>query len=204
MINKSSSQETGGEGNLQSINGPDIAKRRRVLLGGSVGAILATVKSGSALAGGQCVSPSAFSSITANPQTSNRPQTFGQCSSRGFYGNNGVNPSILDSRWMPVIRSSSTLANSGFPANGPWPASTKLYDIIKAGGNSLWNPDGNLVVMYLDVMTGKGGGVMAVGDVMDMWSILFGAGTANPKYSGWTADTVRSFYNVWTNPNSGF
>lgn len=203
MNNKSSSQETGVEHNLQSINGPDIAKRRRVLLGGGVGAILATAKSGSALAGGLCVSPSAFSSITANPQTSNRPQTFGQCSSRGWYGNNGVNPSTLDSRWLPLIRSSATLASSGFPANGPWPADTKLYDIVKAG-SSLWNPDGNLIVIYLDVMTGKAGAVLTVGDVMDMWSILFGSGTNNPKFSGWTAETVRSFYDVWVNPNSGF
>lgn len=203
MNNKSSSQEAGGEHNLQSISGPDTAKRRRVLLGGGVGTILATVKSGSALAGGLCVSPSAFSSITANPQTSNRPQTFGQCSSRGWYGNGGVSPSTLDSRWMPVIRSSATLANSGFPGNGPWQPDTKLYDIVKAG-SSLWNPDGNLIVIYLDVMTGKAGDVLAVGDVMDMWSILFGSGTANPKFSGWTADTVRSFYNVWVNPNSGF
>jgi len=202
MNNKSSSQET-GEPNLQSIDGPDVAKRRRVLLGGGVGAILATVKSGSALAdGGQCVAPSAFSSITANSQTSNRPRTFGQCNSRDWYGGNGIGIPTLNDRWSPVSRASATLASSGFPSGG-WDGQTKLYDIVKADSSS-WTADGNLIVIYLDVMTGVAGGVLAVGDVMDMWSILFGAGTANPKFSGWTADTVRSFYNVWTNPNSGF
>lgn len=196
MKKESSGQVAGMEDSSQSFDEPNLAKRRRVLLGGSVGAILASVKSGSALAGGQCVSPSAFSSISANPNTSHRPTSFGQCSSRGWYGNNGVGDSTLDARWSPVNRSTATLANTNFPSGGPWPSDTKLYDIIKVRSR-LWNPDGNLIVMYLDVKTGKAGDVLTENDVKDMWSILFGVGTANQKFANWTADTVRAFYNVW-------
>lgn len=121
---------------------PELKRRRRILIGGGVGAILATVKSGSALAGGQCVAPSAFSSISANPTTSHRPQSFGQCSSRGWYGNNGVSNSIMDARWSPVNRATATLSNQGFPNFGPWPSDTKLKAIIKSG-SSLWAPDAN-------------------------------------------------------------
>lgn len=177
---------------------PELKKRRRVMIGGGVGAVLATVKSGSALAGGVCVAPSAFSSISANPATSHRPQTFGQCSSHGWYGNNGVNPLKMDSRWLPVVRATATLSNAGFPNIGPWPNTTKLNDIVKAG-SSLWQPDANLIIVYLDIKTGVGGAnsLMVAQDVFDMWSILFGSGTTNPKLSGWTSATVRDFYLVW-------
>lgn len=203
MNNESSDQKAGVEDGLQSTNGTDLAKRRRVLVGGGVGAILASVKSGSALAGGHCVSPSAFSSITANPQTSHRPTSFGECSSHGYYGNNG-NGVDLDSRWSPVSRANATLSNAGFTPGGLWNPNTKLFDIVKTGQGSLWQDDGNLLVIYLDVMTGKAGGVMTEGDVKDLWAILFGSGSTNPKFNGWSAATVRSFYNVWVNPNSGF
>lgn len=195
MNEKSFEQKNQQSPESQVSNAPDQRKRRNVLLGGGVGAILATVKSGSALAGGICVAPSAFSSIKANSATSNKPKSFGQCSSKGWYGNNGVSDATLDARWSPVARSTATLANTGF-TGGPWPSSTKLYDIIKAG-SSLWKPDGNLIVIYLDVMTGKAGTVLIESDVKDMWSILFGTGTTNPKFAGWDAQKVRDFYSVW-------
>lgn len=184
---------------------PELKKRRRVMIGGGVGAVLATVKSGSALAGGKCVAPSAFSSIDANPATSHRPQTFGQCSSHGWYGNNGVDPTKMDTRWSPVLRATATLSNAGFPSGGPWAPTTKLEDIIKAD-SPLWQSDANLIVVYLDIMTGKGGAnsLMTVQDVFDMWSILFGSGTTNPKLNGWTSATVRRFYDVWVNPFAVF
>jgi len=194
MNEKSFEQQNEQSPAPQASNIPAQSRRRNVLLGGGVGAILATVKSGSALAGGICVAPSAFSSIKANSTTSNKPKSFGACSSRVYYGNNGGGVD-LDARWSPVIRSTATLRNVGF-SGGPWPLTTKLYDIIKAG-SSLWLPDGNLIVIYLDVMTGKAGGVLTEGDVKDMWSILFGTGTTNPKFAGWDAQKVRDFYSVW-------
>lgn len=180
---------------------PELKRRRRILIGGGVGAILATVKSGSALAGGQCVAPSAFSSISANPATSHRPQSFGQCSSRGWYGDSGGGSgSDLDPRWAPVSRASATLATAGFPTGG-LPSSTLLYDIVKVDKPNFFkingNPDGNLIVVYLDVITQKAQNGMTVQDVFDMWSILFGSGTTNLKLSGWTPQTVRDFYYVW-------
>ena len=195
MNEKSFEQKSEQSPKPQAGNTPAQSRRRSVLLGGGVGAILATVKSGSALAGGICVAPSAFSSIRANANTSNKPKSFGQCSSRGWYGNNGVSLSILDTRWYPVVRADATLTSAGF-VGGPWPSSTKLYDIVKAG-SSLWQPDANLLVIYLDVMTGKAGDVLTEGDVKDMWSILFGTGTINPKFDGWDAQKVRDFYKVW-------
>lgn len=203
MNDESLDQKAGVEDNPQSTNGADLAKRRRILVGGSVGAILASAKSGSALAGGQCVSPSAFSSITANPQTSQRPAIFRECSSHGYYGNSG-NGVDLDSRWSPVSRANATLSNAGFTPSGLWHPDTKLFDILKTGQDSLWQDDGNLLVIYLDVMTGKAGDVMTERDVKDLWAILFGSGSSNPKFSGWSAATVRSFYDVWVNPSSGF
>ncbi len=183
------------------------AGRRRALIGG--GAVLAAMNSGSALAGGICVSPSSFSSIKANSKTSNKPKTFGACSSHGFYGNGGVSSSTMDTRWSPVSRANATLSNAGFPSYGKWgptsPASafvglnTKLYAIVSAPGNPAWYEEGNLVVIYLDVMTGRAGSTTSVDDVKNMWRVLFmsGVGITDPKYNSWTPETVRSFYDVW-------
>jgi len=195
MNKKSLEQKAELPSESQGGNSPGRSKRRSLLIGGGVGAILGTVKSGSALAGGVCVAPSAFSSIRANSTTNNKPKSFGQCSSRGYYGNNGGGVD-LDARWNPVDRANATLSSEGFSNGSPWPLSTKLFDIIKAG-SSLWNPDGNLIVVYLDVMTGKDGGILTATDVKDMWSILFGGGTNNPKFLGWDAQKVRDFYSVW-------
>lgn len=195
MNEKSIEKKSEHSSDSQVSGAPGQRKRRNVLLGGGVGAILASVKSGSALAGGICVAPSAFSSIKANANTSHQPKSFALCSSRGWYGNNGVSLSTLDSHWNPVDRSSATLEGAGF-SKGHWTSTTKLYDIIKPGSR-LWNEDGNLIVIYLDVMTGKAGDVLSESDVKDLWSILFGFGTMNQKFAGWNVQKVRDFYSVW-------
>lgn len=197
MNEKSFEQKSEQSSESQVNSAPDQRKRRNVLLGGGVGAILATVKSGSALAGGICIAPSAFSSIKANSTTSHQPKSFASCSSKGWYGNNRVSLSTLDTRWSPVDRSGTTLEGAGF-SKGHWTSTTKLYDIIKAG-SSLWNDDANLIVIYLDVMTGKAGDVLSESDVKELWGILFGTstGTTSLKFEGWNAQKVRDFYSVW-------
>ena len=177
----------------------DRARRRRLLLGGGAGAILATVKSGSALANGVCVSPSSFHSITATPKSSLPPRTYGTCSSHGFYGNsnNGL------SKWGPVA-TNATLAGAGFPtvtAHG-WTGTTKLYDIVRAPSLPAlpWNSDGNLIVIYLDIMTGRAGTptpALSLSDLYDMWRVRFGLGGFNSKFNGWTPTQVANFYDVW-------
>jgi hypothetical protein len=195
-MNKNSVEQKSAQSSESlASNAPDRNRRRGVLLGGGIGAILATVKSGSALAGGICVAPSAFSSIRANSATSNKPKSFGQCSSHGYYGNSGATD--LDARWSPINRATATVSSAGFSGPGLWTADTKLFDIVKTGHNPLWKPDGNIIVVYLDVMTGRAGGVMTESDVKDLWNILFSTGSVNPKFSGWDAQTVRDFYKVW-------
>lgn len=176
------------------------AQRRRMLLGGG-GAVLASLKTGSALAGGICISPSSFSSITASTKTSNAPRTYGSCKSHGFYGNNGQTDTTLDGRWSPVVRSTATLSNQGFPSNGRtnWTLNTKLDDIIKAG-STLWHEDANLIVIYLDFKTGRANGAITLTQVYDLWRALFlnGMGiAANSPIKNWTPTDVREFYAVW-------
>jgi hypothetical protein len=209
MKNESSGQSSavGESGNLSAM--ADKLKRRRVLLGGGVGAILATVKSGSALAGGVCNSPSAFGSIAANPATSHKPHTFTGCDphSHGWYGNNAgtTNSGKLakrTQRWSPVNWRVATLADTGLSGSGLWSSDTKLFDIV-AAPNSLpngWQPDGNLIVLWLDVKTGNAGDALVLSDVMAMWDILFNGGSDNTKFTGWTSQTVRAFYTAWVKP----
>jgi len=74
---------------------------------------------------------------------------------------------------------------------------TKLYDIVKAG-SPLWRDNGNMIVIYLDVKTGKAGGTTTFEDVMDMWSILYGGVVVQTaKFASWNAATVKDFYKVW-------
>ena len=209
MKNESSgySSVVGESGQLSAMS--DKLKRRRVLLGGGAGAILATVKSGSALAGGVCNSPSAFGSIAANPAGSHKPHTYTGCEphSHGWYGNNAgtTNARALErrtQRWSPVNWQVATLADTGLSGSGLWSSTTKLFDIV-ADPNSLpsgWQPDGNLIVLWLDVKTGKAGDALVLSDVVAMWDVLFNGGSANAKFASWTPQTVRAFYTAWVNP----
>ncbi len=206
MKNESSGQSSavGESGQLSAMS--DKLKRRRVLLGGGVGAILATVKSGSALAGGVCSSPSAFGSIAANPATSHKSHTYTGCEahSHGWYGNNAGTSDTgklakRTQRWSPVNWQVATLADTGLSGSGLWSSTTKLFDIV-AAPNTLpngWQADGNLIVLWLDVKTGHGGDALVLDDVKAMWDILFSGSSSNTKFAGWTSQTVRDFYTAW-------
>lgn len=169
----------------------DVGRRRRLILGGGLGGAFAAFKSGSALAGGVCNSPSAFGSIAANPDTSHKPHTFDGCSasSKGVYMNNGN----ATANWGSVSLD-TTLEGAGFPATVNLAPTKKLRELLVKPD---WKPDYNLVVLYLDVKTGRAAAVISESDVFAMWDILFNGGTSNPKFSGWTADTVRLFYGSW-------
>ncbi|MDD2742567.1 MAG: hypothetical protein PHV02_09855 [Rhodocyclaceae bacterium] len=207
MKNESSGQKSVVEVDSQLTTMSDQLKRRRVLLGGSVGAVLASMKSGSALAGGVCSSPSAFGSIAANPATS-AVHNYTGCtpSSKGVYANQGnsyenwgnVNP-VLTLRMCEFT----------IPGNDKWTLDTKVYDILAGlkvetpqGKVNLWDErGGHLLVMYMDVLTDRAGDALNVFDVRAMWQILFtGSTTYEAKDTAvvsWTADMVQTFYLKW-------
>ncbi len=62
------------------------AIRRRLLKAGAASApIIMTLSAKSALAGGECISPSAFASIRANPTTSNAPEQLNICHDSSYW-----------------------------------------------------------------------------------------------------------------------
>lgn len=205
MNDFSANQALGLTNSLPESPKIESAKRRRVLLGGGVGAVLATVKSGSALAGGVCVSPSSFHSISATPKSSLPPRTYGSCSSHGFYGNSGIDATTMDQRWSPVLRNTATLAGASFPSQGVWSSTAvKLKDIVAAPPTIGWQEDGNLIVIYLDIMTSRANGALTVSDLMDMWRIRYSLGGVvnTTRFSGWTPADVKNFYDVWVGNSS--
>lgn len=167
-----------------------VGRRRRLLLGG-LGGTFAAFKSGSALAGGVCNSPSAFGSIVANPQNSHKPHTFDGCqaSSKGVYMNRGM----ATDNWGSVDKE-ITLADAGFPATASVLSTKKLRELLV---KPAWKPDYNLIVLYLDVKTGRAAGVISESDVFAMWDIIFNSGTSDPKFAGWTTEMVQKFYLSW-------
>lgn len=172
----------------------DAGRRRRLLVGGGLGGAFAVFKSGSALAGGVCNSPSAFGSIAANPGTSHQPHTFVNCqaSSKGWYINPGQKTPRTEN-WGN-ISTNLTLSDAGFPSVSGVSASLKLQELLC---QPYWKPDYNLIVLYLDVVTGRAGDVITVSDVFAMWNILFNNAAGTGKFLGWTPVTVQAFYTSW-------
>ncbi len=172
-------------------------QRRRRVLGGSVGiSVLAAMKSGSALAQGVCVAPSAFSSIRANSATSNRPTTFSECHSHGYWKNHD---------WP--ISKTTTVEGAAF-----WPndfisgdftvtKTTTLLSLIEAGGGGGKRAfAADLVSAYLDakVLANSGQAPFTPSDIQLMWSKVFGVGSYMPSGSStpWTETDIRNFLNV--------
>ncbi|MCB1890524.1 MAG: hypothetical protein KDH20_23170 [Rhodocyclaceae bacterium] len=185
-------------------DGAQDATRRRLLAGGSAAVVLA-VKSGSALAGGYCVSPSAFSSIQAFTHASQKPITqYPRCSSRGYYGNSGIADDVRTARWSPIDFNTATLGSPGHspspfaPIPGGYTASSKLLDVLRSGSASDVAPD--LVTLYLDVVTGKSQGFISVEDVADLWAIAFGGTPLQSQFSTWTPGDVRDYLDITVTP----
>lgn len=166
-----------------------VPTRRRFLGAGGAVTVLASLKSGSALAEGVCASPSSFSSIRANPATSRRPnEPLATCHSHGYWKNKPwpipKTTTVADVGFFP-----STVSSIGISG------STKLVDIINVGGDGGERAfAADLVSAYLDA---RSGAPIAVGDVLAMWSVVFGVGSFTPGGSSpWTKSDVRGYLDV--------
>ncbi len=172
------------------------AGRRRVLLAGGASTVLLSVKTGSALAAGRCVSPSAYSSISALTHASQKPiEYYPVCQSHGYYGNGGISKHERQQRWGVVDFKTATLANRGFTATANFPATTKLLDILQSVPYRA--DEGDLVTVYLDAINGRSTPYISVDNVLDMWAIMFrGSVFSSGPFSGWTASDVRNYLNL--------
>jgi len=178
--------------NLQSTS--ILPQRRRWVAG--VGAVLLSVKTGSALAGGVCASPSGFKSIDANPKTSHRPQNFdGSCHSHGWY--NG-HPEKMGQYRRPL----NTLQFHGLlPAPSGMSNTTTLLQVVTSGGSYADARD--LVTVFLDFKLGYQT-ILNVTDVKDMWVICYGSGSVltTSRFYGWNATDVRNYLDVYVGNRS--
>jgi hypothetical protein len=185
-----------------TIAEPDVVEnsstrsRRRWVAGAGLGAVLLSVKTGSALAQGTCASPSGFKSIEANPRTSHRPQSFdGACHSQGFY--NGQNQDQMQQYKRPF----HTLAFHGFSAGGGFTTATTLRQVITAGGGGSGGEVAlakDLITVFLDIKLGYQN-VLTETDVKDMWARCFGGLTlsANSRFADWLPTDIRDYLDVY-------
>jgi hypothetical protein len=176
------------------------------VLGGAAGSILLSVKSGSALAGGTCVSPSSFSSIRANPATSHRPGTFPYaCNSHGYWKNHIDNVSALRN---------ATVGSAGFGGTPFEPVvlmkgndkrftiydRTKLKELLWADGYGEGQLAQDLCAAYCDAFVNQGNVnfPFRTSDVVAMWNVVFSGGTYYPDNSNtsWNKEDVRIFLDV--------
>lgn len=164
-------------------------QRRRLIGAGGAVTVLASLKSASALAEGVCASPSAFSSIRANPASSHRPsQAVEVCHSHGYWKN----------RDWPISRD-TTVNGAGFLPDTVSSlgviGTTKLFDIINASGGGVDRAFAtDLISAYLDA---RAGAPLPVSDILAMWSVVFGAGYFAPSGgSPWTPSDVRNYLDV--------
>jgi len=166
-----------------------IEARRRVLVGGIAGGVLASLKSGSALAEGVCASPSSFTSITLNPATSHRPQQLPVCHSHGYWKNKP---------WP--ISTDTTVAQAGFCTAGALPegitGNTKLIDILNMGGGGDVALARDLVAAYLDALASYSQGQFTAIDIQKMWGLVFCGTPYIVNGTSWTKATVRAFLDV--------
>lgn len=162
--------------------------RRRFLGAGSAVTVLASLKSGSALAEGVCISPSAFTSIAANPATSHKPRELKQCHSHGYWKNHGW-PISQDTKVSAVFCLSSRTTAIGITTEA------KLIDVLNMSGGGDIPFARDLIAAYLDSF-GNGIGVFTASDIQQMWSLVFCGGTYPATGPQWTRATVRAFLNV--------
>lgn len=140
-------------------------KRRRLLGGGAAATVIASLKSGSALAEGVCLGPSAFTSVTLNPGTSNKPQQFQVCHSHGYWKNHA---------W-PISRDTTVMAAFGLglpPNDANFTGSSTLWAVLNwegGGGKAAFARD--LISAYLDARSGVS--AFDVNDVKGMWGLVF-------------------------------
>lgn len=169
---------------------PASKERRRVLVGGLAGGVLASLKSGSALATGVCASPSSFTSITLNPATSHRPQQLPTCHSHGYW----------KKKPWPISKE-TTVSGAGFCIGGSLPSlgikgDTKLINILNKGGGGDVALARDLVSAYLDAVGGYSQGQFSVNDIQRMWGLVFCGYPYSVNGTAWTKQTVRAFLDV--------
>lgn len=173
--------------------------RRRLLAGGAGVGVLASLKSGSALAEGLCASPSAFTSITLNPATSRRPQQLPTCHSHGYW----------KKKDWPISRE-TTVNGAGFCIGSRLTAigisaNTKLIDILDMkGGGSDRALAADLISAYLDAAAGFVQGQFTINDIQKMWALVFCGHTYSVNGTAWSEQTVRAFLDVLVGKNKSW
>lgn len=185
---------------------PDAGRRRAVLGGGA--AVLLSVKTGSALAGGTIVSPSAFVSLAIIGNTSAKPLTnFPAGSSQGYYSN-APSPTAqqCDRPQQPGWNTancdqelaSTKLKHIGF-LNSPQGPDTNISQALdQSRANSQAN-ERDLITAYLDFYFGRTRDVrIEFNDILSLWNIVYNpGGFIDGRYAGWDACTVRAYLDVW-------
>lgn len=168
-----------------------VPRRRKLLLGaGSAVTVIASMKSGSALAEGVCVSPSAFSSISVTHIASHKPSNLPTCHSHGYWKNK-------TGSWP--VSTGTTVSGAGFSPTssaGIFTASTTLLSILNSGGGGLTPYARDLVCAYLDVMAGASGPYVNESDVKAMWALVFGGTAYAPNGISWSVTDVRNWLDV--------
>lgn len=166
--------------------------RRRLLGAGSALTVLASLKSGSALAAGVCVGPSAFTSIRLNPATSNKPRDLLTCHSHGYW-KNAAWPISRDTKVKGVFSLCGLTTTIGITDT------TKLIDVLNMGGDSFGEDRAfarDLICAYLDAMSNGANSPFTTMDIQKMWSLVFCGGSFSVNGTPWTRQTVRGFLDV--------
>ena len=167
--------------------------RRRFLGAGTATAVLASLKTGSALAEGVCVAPSAYTSIALNPATSSRPAQMPVCHSHGYWKTHEGWLIPRDAKVKDHFCRGAGTAAIGITET------TTLLNVLNAeagvisGGDAAYARD--LISAYLDSKTG-GFEVIKSSDIQSMWSLVFCGGTYSVNGTVWTKATVRTYLDV--------
>lgn len=164
-------------------------QRRRLLVGSLAGGLIATMKTGNALAEGVCASPSAFTSVTLNPATSRRPRNLPICHSHGYWKRHYSGETTVSGAGFCC--DSLVLAGLGITCN------TKLKVVLALQGKG---EDGalarDLVAAYLDAANGFSQGQFDVSDIRQMWALVFCGVPYVVNGTAWRKETVRAFLDV--------
>lgn len=170
--------------------------RRRWISGAGVGAVLLSIKSGSALAQGVCASPSGFKSIEANPRTSHRPQSFdGNCHSHGWYRGN---PKKLGTYRYAKLEA----YNLNPPAGSGLTKDSNFEAVIKLNGDFANARD--LITVLVDFLLTHQD-VVNKTDVQFMWARFYGGySPLGSKFEGWSNGDIRAYLDVYVGDNKNF
>jgi hypothetical protein len=157
--------------------------RRRFIHGIGVAVpVVMTVRSPSALAGGQCLAPSATASIALLHSRPDRQQFYCKGRTPGFWKNAwDTHPLIWSSSGGEGVLFSAVFG-SGFPGQ-------TLKQVMNLGGGSVdpWELGAHLSAAYLNYRMGWVPlGVLSVGDLVEMWNGRFGTyePTAGVRWNG--------------------